>query len=227
MSNSQYLQLLKILKKSKRKILLSKVRLMSQFYAAYQLVTSVKTNLTHRLVFYSTAQKVKFSMKDFLSKWDQIRRKLHFLCSVGNAKAEPLVYVDDLVDINYLDSDTTISSKNAAQYLKCLKYDSKNCKTMPVNYHKPTSVASVNGSKIELFTMFYYLGDTLNAKRNNDFQKENSKILFKKRIAKFYGKIIGIIAICKKSCMGQYELGVLLKIHEVFFVSSLLFKCQS
>ena len=50
---------------------------------------------------------------------------------------------------------------------------------------------------------------------------------FKKRIAKFYGKIIGIIAICKKSCVGQYELGVLLKIHEVFFVSSLLFKCVS
>ena len=68
MSKSQYLQLLKILKKSKRKILLSKVRLMSQFYAVYQLVTSVKTSLTHPVVFYSTAQKVKFSMKDFLSK---------------------------------------------------------------------------------------------------------------------------------------------------------------
>ena len=49
---------------------------------------------------------------------------------------------------------------------------------MPVNYHKPTSVAYVNGSKIELFSKFYYLGDTLNAKRNNDFQKENSKILW-------------------------------------------------
>ena len=29
-----------------------------------------------------TTQKMKFSIKDFSSKCDQIRRKLHFLCSV-------------------------------------------------------------------------------------------------------------------------------------------------
>ena len=38
-----------------------------------------------RLYIQYTAQKMKFSIKDFFSKCDQIRRKLHFLCSVCSA----------------------------------------------------------------------------------------------------------------------------------------------
>ena len=50
--------------------------------------------ISQNVVYYTAAQKMKFSIKDFFSKCDQIRRKLteeilngklHFLCSVSHA----------------------------------------------------------------------------------------------------------------------------------------------
>ena len=56
--------------------------------------TNLFTKVISQNVVYYTAQKMKFSIKDFFSKCDQIRRKLteeilngklHFLCSVSHA----------------------------------------------------------------------------------------------------------------------------------------------
>ena len=54
-----------------------------------------RKNLHHRYLTgsYNTAQKMKFSIKDFFSKCDQIRSflngKIHFLCSAKSVSAYP------------------------------------------------------------------------------------------------------------------------------------------
>ena len=142
--------------------------------------------------------------------------------SIGNVKERPLAYVDDLADINRLNSDIIISGKNAFhfQHLKRLKHDSIKYKIIPVSCHKPTPVVYVNGNKIEEVNEFGYHGDPLSHKENNDG-------LFKRRITKVYGKIIAINAVCKEVCMRQYELDILLELCENIVASPLLFKCQS
>ena len=69
---------------------------------------------------------------------------------IGNIKAGPLAYIDDLADINRLDSETIISSKIVVvfQHLKRVKYNTKKSKKLSVNCHKPISVVCINGSKI-------------------------------------------------------------------------------
>ena len=69
---------------------------------------------------------------------------------IGNIKAGPLAYVDDLADINRLDSESIISRKIVVvfQHLKRVKYNTKKSKTLSVNCHKPISVVCINGSKI-------------------------------------------------------------------------------
>ena len=65
------------------------IRYLKRYCAKHEISKRVLQNTLHNLV-ADTAQKMKFSIKDFFSKCDQIRSflngKLHFLCSERHSK---------------------------------------------------------------------------------------------------------------------------------------------
>ena len=79
---------------------------------------------------------------------------------------------------------------------------------------------TINENPIEHVSKFKYLGDVINSNANNES-------LISQRIENVYNKMLGITAIYKEICLGQYETHVLIRLYHAVFISTLLFNCQT
>ena len=89
------------------------------------------------------------------------------------------------------------------------------------NSKKPNiTTITNNDNPIEHESEFKYLGDVINSNVNN-------KSLISQRTKNVHNKMLGIAAICKEICLGQYEIHVLIRLYHATFLSALLFNCQT
>ena len=140
---------------------------------------------------------------------------------IGDTTIAPLGYVDDLASINRTEYDVLRSHESAIhfQHKKRLQLSETKCKMLTINSKKRNiTTITINDNPIEHVSEFIYLGDVINSNANNKSLQRTKNV---------YNKMLGITAICKEICLGQYEIHVLIRLYHAIFLSTLLFNCQT
>ena len=142
---------------------------------------------------------------------------------IGDTKIGPLGYVNHLASINRAENYVLRSHESAIhfQLKKRLQLSETKCKMLTINSKKPNiTTITINDNPIEHVSEFKYLGDVIHSNANN-------KSLISQRTKNVHNKMLGIAAICKEICLGQYEIHVLIRLYHAIFLSTLLFNCQT
>ena len=141
---------------------------------------------------------------------------------IGDTTIGLLGYVDNLAS-NSRTENVLRSHERVIhfQHIKRLQLSETKFKMLTINSKKPnTTTITINDNPIDYVSKFKYLGDVIKS-------NANKKSFISQGTKNVYNKMLGITAICKEICLGQYEIHVLITLSHAIFLSTLLFNCQT